>query len=419
MPPVTDAPPHSLAVARPLAPWLWTLLLLVVVCLPRISIDLYLPALPAMADQLRASDAQLQLTLSLYMLGYALSMLLGGPLCDRYGRRPVLLAGTALFLLASLACMLATRVEVLLAARLLQALGGCCGTLIGRVMVRDRYAPEEQPRLLGLLSMGIALSPMLAPPLGSLIDHLLGWRGLFLCLSLVAAAAWLLMYKRLAETRPAQLAPMPGKHLPGLYLRLLSERYFMRYSLAIGCLYCTYFPFILQSPALLQRQLGLSPTAYALVFAATVAGYLLGSRLFQRLGARHGADRLITRACLLNLAGAGLLLLTRSLWPDSLWAIVVPMLALMFSVGLAIPACQLAILQPYAAVAGTASGLFFFIQMALTAGCGLLASLLADHPAGSLQALTGLSSLALSLVWWCLRPRRQQGLGKADSMPLH
>ncbi|WP_265535075.1 multidrug effflux MFS transporter, partial [Pseudomonas saponiphila] len=409
----------SLAVARPLAPWLWTLLLLVVVCLPRISIDLYLPALPAMADQLRASDAQLQLTLSLYMLGYALSMLLGGPLCDRYGRRPVLLAGTALFLLASLACMLATRVEVLMAARLLQALGGCCGTLIGRVMVRDRYAPEEQPRLLGLLSMGIALSPMLAPPLGSLIEHLLGWRGLFLCLSLVAAAAWLLMYKRLAETRPAQLAPMPGKHLPGLYLRLLSERYFMRYSLAIGCLYCTYFPFILQSPALLQRQLGLPPTAYALVFAATVAGYLLGSRLFQRLGARHGADRLITRACLLNLAGAGLLLLTRSLWPDSLWAIVVPMLALMFSVGLAIPACQLAILQPYAAVAGTASGLFFFIQMALTAGCGLLASLLADHPAGSLQALTGLSSLALGLVWWCLRPRRQQGLGKADSMPLH
>lgn len=407
MPPVAPSTTRSIAIEPALAPWLWTLLLLVVVCLPRISIDLYLPALPAMADDLGASDAQLQLTLSLYMLGYALSMLLGGPLCDRYGRRPVLLAGTALFLVASLACMLAASVEMLMAARLLQALGGCCGTLVGRVMVRDRCAPEEQPRLLGLLSMGIALSPMLAPPLGSLIDHLLGWRGLFLCLSLVAAAAWLLMYKRLAETRPPQLAPLLGKHLPRLYLRLLGERYFMRYSLAIGCLYCTYFPFILQSSALLQRQLGLSPTAYALVFAATVAGYLLGSRLFQRLGARHGADRLIARACLLNLAGAGLLLLARSLWPDSLWAIVLPMLALMFSVGLAIPACQLAILQPYAAVAGSASGLFFFIQMALTAGCGLLASLLADSLAGSLQALTGLFSLALALAWWGLRPRQR------------
>lgn len=405
MPPIANAPPHSITSERPLAPWLWTLLLLVVVCLPRISIDLYLPALPAMADQLKASDAQLQLTLSLYMLGYALSMLLGGPLCDRYGRRPVLLAGTALFLLASLACMLATCVEALMAARLVQALGGCCGTLVGRVMVRDRCAPEEQARLLGLLSMGIALSPMLAPPLGSLINHLLGWRGLFLCLSLVAAAAWLLMYKRLAETRPPAPQPAAGENLLRLYLRLLSEAYFMRYSLAIGCLYCTYFPFILQSPALLQRQLGLSPGVYALVFAATVAGYLLGSRWFQRLAPRHGADRLISAACLLNLAGAGLLLLTRSLWPDSLWAIVLPMLALMFSVGLAIPACQLAILQPYAAVAGTASGLFFFIQMAMTAGCGLLASLLVDSPGGSLQALTGLFSLALGLVWWCLRPR--------------
>lgn len=407
MPPVAPSTTRSIAIEPALAPWLWTLLLLVVVCLPRISIDLYLPALPAMADDLLASDAQLQLTLSLYMLGYALSMLLGGPLCDRYGRRPVLLAGTALFLLASLACMLAANVEVLMVARLLQALGGCCGTLIGRVMVRDRCAPEEQPRLLGLLSMGIALSPMLAPPLGSLIDHLLGWRGLFLCLSLVAAAAWLLMYKRLAETRPPQLCPVAAKSLPRLYLRLLGEAYFMRYSLAIGCLYCTYFPFILQSPALLQRQLGLSSSAYALVFAATVAGYLLGSRLFQRLGVRHSADRLIAGACVLNLAGAGLLLLARSLWPDSLWAIVLPMLPLMLSVGLAIPACQLAILQPYAAVAGTASGLFFFIQMAMTAGCGLLASLLADSPAGSLQALTGLFSVALGLVWWCLRPRQR------------
>ena len=108
---------------------------------------------------------------------------------------------------------------------------------------------------------------------------------MFLCLSLVAAAAWLLMYKRLAETRPPQLCPVAARSLPRLYLRLLGEAYFMRYSLAIGCLYCTYFPFILQSPALLQRQLGLSSSAYALVFAATVAGYLLGSRLFQRLGA--------------------------------------------------------------------------------------------------------------------------------------
>ncbi|AZC24271.1 multidrug effflux MFS transporter [Pseudomonas sessilinigenes] len=405
MKPTTETPLLASTAPQALAPWLWTLLLLIVVCLPRISIDLYLPALPAMADALGASDQQLQLTLSLYMLGYAFSMLLGGPLCDRFGRRPVLLWGMALYLLASLACMLATRVEVLMAARLLQALGGCCGTLVGRVMVRDRCTPAEQARLLGLLSMGIALSPMLAPVLGSLLGHWLGWRGLFLCLSLLAAAVWLLMLAKLAETRSPEVAQMPRQNLPRLYLRLLRSRYFMRYSLAIGCLYCTYFPFILQSPALLQRQLGLSSSAYALVFAATVAGYLLGSRWFQRLAPRQGADRLIARATLLNLAGAGLLLIARGFWPDSLLAIVLPMLAIMLAVGLAIPACQLAILQPYADVAGSASGLFFFIQMGMTALCGLLADALVDSAAGSLQALTGLFSLALGVAWYGLRPR--------------
>ncbi|MGC5700959.1 multidrug effflux MFS transporter [Pseudomonas sp. NFXW11] len=389
-----------------LAPWLWTLLLLVVVCLPRISIDLYLPALPAMADELRASDAQLQLTLSLYMLGYALSMLLAGPLCDRYGRRPILLAGMALYLVASLACMLAASVEVLMAARLLQALGGCCGTLVGRVMVRDRCTPQEQARLLGLLSMGIALSPMLAPVLGSLIHQLLGWRGMFLSLSLIAAGIGLLMLVKLPETRPLQLSSAASESLPRLYLRLLRDPYFMRYSLAIGCLYCTYFPFILQSPALLQRSLGLSSNAYALVFAATLVGYLLGSRMFQGLAARYSADPLIARASLLNLGAAGLLLASSNLWPQSVLAIVLPMLVIMYSVGLAIPACQLAVLQPYAAVAGSASGLFFFIQMAMSAGCGLLANLLEGSAAGSLGGLTGVFSLALGLVWWALRPRR-------------
>ncbi|NBF05000.1 Bcr/CflA family efflux MFS transporter [Pseudomonas sp. Fl5BN2] len=402
---IANTAPTATAPPQALAPWLWTFLLLVLVCLPRISIDLYLPALPAMADELGASDSQLQLTLSLYMLGYALSMLLGGPLCDRYGRRPVLLAGMALYLIASLACMLASSVEVLMAARLLQALGGCCGTLIGRVMVRDRCEPQEQARVLGLLSMGIALSPMLAPLLGSLIDNLLGWRGMFLSLSLIATGVWLLMLLKLAETRPPRRAEPNAESLPRLYLRLLQTPYFMRYSLAIGCLYCTYFPFILQSPALLQRSLGLSSTAYALVFAATVAGYLLGSRLFQRLAVRHSADRLIARATLLNLAGSGLLLISSNLWPQSLLAIVLPMMPIMISVGLAIPACQLAILQPYAAVAGSASGLFFFIQMAMSAACGLLASLWADSFAGSLGALTGLFSVALGLAWWCLGPR--------------
>ena len=168
----------------PLAPWAWSAILLLLVCLPRLSIDLYLPSLPAMADALQASDGQLQLTLSVFMAGSAASMLVCGPLADRYGRRPVLLAGTLIYVLASLVCACAGNAPVLICARLLQAFGGCSGTMLGRVMVRDRFDRATQARLLGRISMGMGLSPIVAPLAGSVLDAAFGWRAVFgvLCL---------------------------------------------------------------------------------------------------------------------------------------------------------------------------------------------------------------------------------------------
>ncbi|MBF3538711.1 MFS transporter, partial [Burkholderia pseudomallei] len=126
----------------------WLSLLMLVVCLPRMTIDAYLPSLPAMADALHGTDAQMQLTLTMYMAGYALSMLLSGPLSDRYGRRPVLLAGMLVYLGASVACATATSVQGIVVARIGQALGGCCGTVIGRVIVRERFGTAMQAAML-------------------------------------------------------------------------------------------------------------------------------------------------------------------------------------------------------------------------------------------------------------------------------
>ncbi|MFJ2545166.1 multidrug effflux MFS transporter [Pseudomonas sp. NPDC087612] len=384
-------------------PRTWLLLLLMIVCLPRVALDICLPALPDIAIALHASDAQLHLTLTLYMLGYALSMLISGPLCDRFGRRPLLLLGGTIYLLASLACSLASSVEVMIAARLFQALGGCCGAVIGRVMVRDHFDRQQQGQLLGYLSMGMALSPMIAPVLGSLIETGLGWRWIFLLLTLSAALSLLLIALRLPETRPPQVDGLRQQPVLKVYLRLLGDGYFMRYSLAIACVYCTYFPFIAESSTLLQRRLGLSSAQYAAVFAVTVGGYLVGSQLFRRRSGRYSADALLGQALVLNLAGALLLMLATRLWPDALLAIVLPMLLIMLSVGLAIPACQWAVLQPYAAIAGSASGLFFFIQMAFTALCSLVIGQLSDGSAGPLAGMTALASLAFALVLKWLR----------------
>lgn len=380
----------------PPSSWAWSAILLLLVCLSRISIDIYLPSLPAMADALHASDAQLQLTLSVFLAGSAASMLVCGPLIDRYGRRPVLLAGTAIYVLASIVCACAPDAPVLIGARLLQAFGGCSGTIIGRVMVRDRFDPATQARMLGRISMGMGLSPIVAPLAGSMLDAAFGWRAVFGVLSGLGLLSLGVIAACVPETRPGKAAP--AQPVLALYRRLLRDWYFLRYALAIGFVYCTYFPFIAESSVLLQRGLGLSPFAYALVFALTVSGYIAGSTLFRRWAPRHGPDRMLALAVALNLAGAASLLAAGSLAPQHLASLVAPMLLVMVSVGMAIPACQLAVLQPYGAQAGSASGLFFFIQMAITSACGALLAAWSDGSARPLLWITASASMAFAAV---------------------
>lgn len=387
---------------RPLSTGFWLVLLTVLIALPRLTLDLHLPALPAMADDFHSSDAQLQLTLTLYTLGSAISLLVSGPLTDRFGRRPVLLSGLFLYVAATTACALSDSLGVLIIARLFQALGGCCTTVIGRVIVRDYFDRQEQARLLGLISMAMAVSPMAAPVLGSLMLPWIDWRGLFVLLGLIGAALYLVVYRRLPETRPTEVAAAPPSNLLRIYSQLLCDRYFLRYSLAIGCVYSTYFPFISESSALLQRGFHLSATAYALVFAATISGYMLGANLFRRLVQRFEPDRLINVGIGLNLVGSVMLAMATTLLPGEWLAIVLPMVVIMVSVGLVIPACQLSVLQPYGAMAGTASGLFFFIQMFLTAVGSWVTGLLSDGTSSPLVIMTAAASALLVASWLTL-----------------
>lgn len=390
---------------RALSTGFWLVLLTVLIALPRITLDMHLPALPAMADDFQTSDSQLQLTLTLYALGSAISLLVSGPLTDRFGRRPVLLAGLFLYVLATAACALADNIAVLIIARLFQALGGCCTTVIGRVIVRDYFDRNEQARLLGLISIAMAISPMAAPVLGSLMLPFIHWRGLFVLLGVIGAVLCLVVYRRLPETRPAEVAAAPPRGLLRIYGQLLRDRYFLRYSLAIGCVYSTYFPFISESSALLQRGFHLSATAYALVFAATISGYMLGANLFRRLVRRFEADRLIVAGIAVNVLGSGILALATVALPGEWLATVLPMVLIMVSVGMVIPACQLSVLQPYGAIAGTASGLFFFTQMFLTAVSSWATGLLSDGTSAPLVMMTALASVLLVTSWLALQQK--------------
>lgn len=390
-----------------LSPAAWLLILLAVVCLPRITIDIYLPSLPVIGRALQLSEFQLSLTMTVYMAGYAVSMLVCGPLADRYGRRPVLIGGTALYLVATIACALADSGGMLIAARLLQALGGCCGTVVGRVIVRDRFQEAEQVSYLSWMSSGMALSPVVAPLIGSVIDVALGWRWVFVVLAVVAAGVLLALCTVAPETQPGRYGPA---HLAGeddrehsvqpgllrLYLSLLHDRHFLRHSLIISAIYCTYFPFVAESSLVLQRSLGLSQVQYAGVFALTILGYLGGASVFRRRFGAWGAEGVIGRALRLNLLFAVVWAAATLMFPGSLLAIVLPMMPIMLSVGMSIPACQFAVMQPHAGAVGAVSGLFFFIQMAVTALFGLVVATLSD---GSPAPMVGVSLVASVLAW--------------------
>ena len=390
-----------------LSPAAWLLILLAVVCLPRITIDIYLPSLPVIGRALQLSEFQLSLTMTVYMAGYAVSMLVCGPLADRYGRRPVLIGGTALYLVATIACALADSGGMLIAARLLQALGGCCGTVVGRVIVRDRFQEAEQVSYLSWMSSGMALSPVVAPLIGSVIDVALGWRWVFVVLAVVAAGVLLALCTVVPETQPGRYGPA---HLAGeddrehsvqpgllrLYLSLLHDRHFLRHSLIISAIYCTYFPFVAESSLVLQRSLGLSQVQYAGVFALTILGYLGGASVFRRRFGAWGAEGVIGRALRLNLLFAVVWAAATLMFPGSLLAIVLPMMPIMLSVGMSIPACQFAVMQPHAGAVGAVSGLFFFIQMAVTALFGLVVATLSD---GSPAPMVGVSLVARVLAW--------------------
>ncbi|MDF3083467.1 multidrug effflux MFS transporter [Burkholderia sola] len=396
---------------RSLPRWGWLFLLMLVVCLPRVTIDAYLPSLPAMADALHGTDAQLQLTLTLYMVGYALSMLVSGPLSDRYGRRPVLLGGLCVYVVASVACAGATSIPALIAARMFQALGGCSGTVIGRVIVRERFPAATQATMLGHISAGMALSPVVAPLAGSAIAEWLGWRGVFGWLAAGGLVATAMVLRYLPETRERDARPPAGPRVGLLrtYAGLLRERRFLRYSLAISFAYCTYYPFIAESSTLFQRHIGVSGPVYAAIFGVTVLGYLVGSNMFARTGARWSADSVIAAAAAVNLVGAAVLGIGGAIAPTSVTALVAPMFVVMIAVGIAIPACQFAVMQPYTRIAGTASGLFFFIQMAITAACGGVLAWLSDGTARPMIVVTAGASIAFVAVVAGFRERRVTG----------
>ncbi len=378
-----------------------SVLLTAMVALGPISTDIYLPSLPAIGAALGVGQGQVQLTLSVFLAGFAVSQLACGPLSDRFGRRPVILAGLVLYLAASLACAAATSIEMLILARFCQAVGACVGPVLGRAAVRDIYGRERAARMLSYMGMVMALAPAFGPILGGFLEVWFGWRANFLLVSAVALVLLAATLAILPETNQwkSRDATRPGRLL-GNYRSLLRHRSYVGYVLIVACTYSGIFSFISGSSFVLIGLLGLSPEVYGFCFAAIVVGYMIGAFISGRFTVRIGLERMVQLGTAVQVAGglAGLALYAADI--VTVASIVGPVAVFMIGTGLAMPNAQAGAIGPFPRMAGAASALLGFCQMGLAAVVGIVVGHGSGQSALTMMAAIALVALGGALSYW-------------------
>lgn len=364
-----------------------------------LSTDMYLPTLPGIAAGFDAGAAAVQWTLTIFVIGFGAWQLIVGPMSDRFGRRPIIVAGASTYLAASVLCVAATTLEILVAGRLLQAIGACSCLVGARGLVRDLYGPSEGARLLARGATILAFAPLVAPVFGAWLFEQFGWRATFVVLAIFGAGLLLFALTRLAETNRTRVrnALAPGPMLAN-YLRVARSPVFRAYTLATSASWSTMFAFISGSPFVMTRVLGLSPQQYGFAFSIVVAGYLVGTLAGRRLVGRHGIQHTVLAGAVVHL-GAGMALVALALagviHPA---AIIGPMWFHACAHGIVQPTGQAGAVAPFGDSAGAASALMGFTMMLIAAAVGFWIGASYDGTVVPLTLTIGAIALASAAI---------------------
>lgn len=353
-----------------------------------LAMHIFVPALPDAGASLTATPAQMQMTISFYIIGLAVGQLIYGPLSDRYGRRKPLLAGLALYVLASLGALLVDDAHSLITLRLLAALGGCAGMVLGRVIVRDTTSrAQDVASRLALMNVMVVIGPGLAPLLGGILVHHLGWRSVFVFLSLLGIANMAYTIFLLPETRQ----PAPRKRsVMREYGSLLRSPVFLGYAFGGGLATTSIYAVVAAAPFVFMEQLGRPASEVggylSLVIGAMALGNLLARFLLRRLPLRH----VLLGANALSIASAVFLFVVCVGFELSVPLFIGPAIVFSIAAGLTSPAATTQVISVQPELSGAASGLYGFGQMMIGAVCTVVTGLGADH--ALLAALTLLIS---------------------------
>lgn len=371
------------------------LTLVIATAVSALAINVFLPSLPGMARHFEADYALAQLTVSVYLAATAFLQLGIGPASDRFGRRPVMLVCLALFVTGSAAALWAPTIEILLAARVLQAFSAA-GMVLGRAIVRDTVDTDEAASRIGYITMGMALVPMVAPMIGGLLDEVYGWRAAFALMLGFGVLALVIVFLDLGETNHAKSSGMLAQ--VRAYPELFGSRRFWGYTLTAAFNAGTFFAFLGGGPFVASELMGLRPSEYGLYFGLLSLGYVFGNFLSGRYARQMGINRMMLTGNAISFAGIVIALTLFSLGIDHALALFGPMMLLGVGNGATLPSANAGIVSVRPHLAGSASGLGGALQLGLAAGLSTLAGILVTTQSGALALLGLMLACAFAAV---------------------
>jgi DHA1 family bicyclomycin/chloramphenicol resistance-like MFS transporter len=332
-----------------------------------LGMHLIIPALPDTAHALGVSAGTVQLTITLYLIGLAIGQLVYGPVSDRFGRRPVLLAGLALFTLAGIATTAAPNAWLLVVARILQSIGACAGLVLGRAIVRDSATPDRAAAQLAMLTLVMSAAPAIAPVLGGYATAWFGWRAAFALLAIVGAVTLTLAVLLLPETNSPQASVRASMLLGSV--RLLRSRAFCGYILGGACTTTSFYAFMAASPFILVNLLHQPTERIGLYYLLLMAGVAIGSLTANRIAGRIRTQLALRVANSIAIAGAACFMAADLSGRLSVLTVIAPIVVFMIGAGMASPFALSGAVSVNPHAIGAASGLYGFTQMAYGALC--------------------------------------------------
>ncbi len=341
-----------------------------------LSIDMYLPAFPHVAQTLGVPLSQVQLSLSSYFVGLATGQLFYGPLTDRVGRKWPLYIGLTMYGLSSLICAFAPNIEVLIFARFLQALGACAGIVVSRAIVRDLYHHQQAAKVFSLLMLIMGVAPILAPIMGGYIDFHYGWRMIFTSLTIVSVTCLFAIIKFLPETHKPN-PEIQADRLLKVYWGILQHKGFMLNALAGGFVQAGLFAYITGSPFVFMEYYKIPADQFAWFFGSNAFGLIFFSQINGKLLQKYSIHQIL-KTVLPVIAFFAVVLACFGIMGVGLWYLVVPLFIVIASMGMTFPNTTAAALSEQGRNAGSASALMGAMQFTLSAISSALVSLFAN-----------------------------------------